>query len=79
MFRLTVQQAVPIVRDAINWEKKSGIPAKKVRRGLSLPEDWSYGYDLIYNTELPWTLSHVLQSAFMGCVELGETEPWTLR
>ena len=71
-----VRNCIVLVREAITWEKENGIKSFKVRSGLTLPYDWQYGYDLIYNTGLPWTLSHILQSAFLGAPELGETRPW---
>ncbi|MET4705833.1 hypothetical protein [Frigoribacterium sp. UYMn621] len=73
----TVRRAVPLVRGAITADKANHGTVIKARRGLTLPEYWSHAYDLIYDTELPWLLSYVLQKAFMGCGELGETKPWT--
>lgn len=75
-FRATVQRCIPLVRRAIQWEKASGVPSIKVWRGLKLPDDWRIAYDVIYSTNLPWTVSHVLQSVFMGAPELGEKRPW---
>ncbi|TFC29178.1 hypothetical protein E3O55_09900 [Cryobacterium sp. MDB1-18-2] len=72
----TVNKAVVVVRAAITVEKGLGLPTIKVRRGLRLPSWWQDCYISVYDTDLPWMISAILQRAFMGNPASGERKPW---
>lgn len=69
--------AVESARSAIERAKGSGVPLLKVREGLIIPQEWEDHYETLYETEFPWIVSTVMQSAFMGNPFADETEPWT--
>ena len=68
--------AVELARSAIERAKGSGVPLLKVREGLIIPQEWEDHYETLYETEFPWIVSTVMQSAFMGNPFADETEPW---
>jgi hypothetical protein len=69
--------AVTLVRSAIERAKGTGVPLLKVREGLVIPQQWEDHYQTLYETEFPWMVSTVMQSAFMGNPLADETEAWT--
>lgn len=72
-------RGVELARDAIVRAKGTGSPTVKVRRGLVIPVDWENHYGVVYSTELPWFVSHIMQSAFLGNPAVGERRPWKSR
>ena len=72
----THNRSVELVRKAIVRAKKQGAPVVRAREGLTIPIEWEEHYEVIYNTELPWMVSAVMQSAFLGNPVVGETQPW---
>lgn len=68
--------AVNLARSAIERAKDSGVSLLKVREGLIIPQEWEDHYETLYETEFPWMVSTVMQSAFMGNPFAGETEAW---
>ena len=74
-----INNSVSLVRSAIVRAKGAGAPCVKVRHGLRIPEDWEDNYEIVYSTNLPWIISHVMQSAFLGNPAVGETKPWMSR
>lgn len=72
----TVTKSIVLVRQAVEADKKLDMPTVEVRTGLRLPSWWQDRYEVVYQTGLMWALSAILQSAFLGAPELGETKPW---
>lgn len=70
-------RAVPLIRQRIELYKQAGVPTMVVRKGLRLPVVWEANYEAVYLGELPWLISHIVQSAFLGNPSAGETKPWT--
>lgn len=75
-FQRTFNNSVKHARNAITYEKTRGARTVAIRPGLSLPTAWQSHYEAIYMSDLPWLVSAVLQSAFMGHPPFGEKKPW---
>lgn len=71
-----INNSVGLARSAIERDKAAGVRCVKVRRGLRVPGDWEASYEVVYEANLPWFISHVMQSAFLGNPAVGETGPW---
>lgn len=71
--------SVYLVRQAIEADKKKRVQTVVTRPGLRIPTAWEDRYELIYETGLPWTISAVMQNAFMGNPLAGEKRPWRSR
>ena len=79
-FRSTIDRAVRLVRSAIERDKRAGSgPLVEPRKGLVLPVWWEARYQLIYTSEMPWSISAVLQGALLGYPPFGERGPWRSR
>jgi len=76
---LTNNNAVALIRSAIERRKKAGASTVKVRRGLRLPNEWEAHYETVYQSNFPWFVSSVIQNAFLGNAPAGERHPWTSR
>jgi hypothetical protein len=72
----TDRRAILLFRDWVESLKRSKASTVVVRPGLRLPEWIEDRYAAVHTSNLPWTISHVMQSAFMGAPELGEAEAW---
>lgn len=72
----TARRSILLFREWVEFLKRSNAPTVVVRPGLRLPEWIEDRYEAVYSSNLPWTLSGVMQSAFMGSPELGERKPW---
>lgn len=75
MFALT-NRLVPLIRSRIERSKAMGRSTVKVRRGLVLPVDWNDHYLKVYDDELPWTISAIMQNVLLGNPFTGERKPW---
>lgn len=67
---------VPLVRHAIEQDKKGGATVLKVRRGLRVPEEWARHYSMVFQLQLPWALSGIMQNAVLQNPLAGETRKW---
>lgn len=47
--------------------------------GLRLPAEWQEHYGAVYVSELPWTISGIMQSVMLGNPAAGESKPWKSR
>jgi hypothetical protein len=74
-----MNRAVVLFRARIELTKRLSIPKLTVRPGLVLPAAWENRYQTIYKSELPWFVSAILQSTFMGNPLAGEKRPWKSR
>lgn len=68
--------AVNLARSAIERAKDQGLETLEVREGLVIPQIWEDHYETVYESELPWMVSLVMQNAFLGNPFVDETEPW---
>jgi hypothetical protein len=75
----TVNACVLVAREAMVFEKKQRVETVVVRPGLRVPVAWEDRYELVYETGLPWTVSVVMQNAFLGNPLAGEKRPWKSR
>lgn len=75
--KATHNRAVLLVRNQIIRAVRTGQASYEIRAGLWVPKEWERKYELVYKTELPWFLSTVLQSAFLGNPLENENGPWT--
>lgn len=69
-------KTVQMIRETIIDEKLAGAECVKVRDGLFIPNQWKNNYLEVYNSELPWLISHCAQSAMLHEPTLGETKDW---
>ena len=67
---------VRIIRDTITDEKLAGAECVEARPGLYIPPDWKENYLKVYDSELPWLVSHCAQSAMLSEPTLGESTWW---
>lgn len=68
---------VNLIRSAIESDKASSrCQMVKARRGLTLPITWADAYRMIYESNLPWMISGLLQNALLGDPLQGERKPW---
>lgn len=72
----TVKKGIVLVRQAIEEEKRRQVPTVWIRPMLRLPVWWEERYQVIFQTGLMWFISPVMQSAFLGAPQLGESRPW---
>lgn len=70
-------RAVALIRRRIEIFKLAGVPTLKVRSGLRIPVVWQANYEAVYQSELPWFISAVMQNVFFGNPAAGERKPWT--
>ncbi len=69
-------KTVRILRDTITDEKLAGAQCVEARPGLYIPPDWRENYLKVYDSELPWLVSHCAQSAMLSEPTLGESTWW---
>jgi len=69
-------KTVRMVRDTITDEKLAGAPCVEARPGLYIPPEWKENYLKVYDSELPWLVSHCAQSAMLSEPTLGESTWW---
>jgi len=70
------RKIVYLIRATIEKEKEEGAECVEARPGLFIPSQWKQNYLEIYESELPWLLSHCLQNAMLRDPTLGETKNW---
>jgi hypothetical protein len=70
------KKTVRMIRESIVREKLDGADCEEVRAGLFIPPQWRRNYLDVYDSNLPWLLSHCTQSAMLHDPTLGETEDW---
>lgn len=70
------EKTVRMIRNTIIEEKLSGVECVEARAGLFIPPQWRRNYLDVYDSNLPWLLSHCAQSAMLHDPTLGETEDW---
>lgn len=70
------KKTVRMIRGSIDREKLDGADCVEVRAGLFIPPQWRRNYLEVYDSNLPWLLSHCAQSAMLHDPTLGETENW---
>jgi hypothetical protein len=75
MFALT-NRLVPLLRSRIERSKAMGRPSVRVRRGLVLPIEWNDHYLRVYDNELSWPISAIMQNVLLGNPLTGERKPW---
>jgi len=69
-------KTVRVIRDTITDEKLAGAECVEARQGLYIPTDWRDNYLKVYDSELPWLVSHCAQSAMLSEPTLGESTWW---
>lgn len=69
-------ESVLHVRASINAMKRQGLPMVLVRKGLTLPPVLNFHYGVVFQSELPWFVSAIYQSAFLGNPAVRERRPW---
>lgn len=67
---------VKTIRALVKSDKAKGAQTVRVRWGLRLPVEWEEHYQAIYESDLPWFISGVLQNAFLGNPLQGERRKW---
>lgn len=70
------KKTVMKIRETIVDEKLDGSDCVEVRHNLFIPPLWKEHYLNVYESDLPWMISHCAQSALINEPTLGETEPW---
>jgi hypothetical protein len=70
------EKTVRMIRNTIIEEKLSGVECVEARAGLFIPPQWRRNYLDVYDSNLPWLLSHCAQSAMLHDPILGETKDW---
>lgn len=70
-------RAVNLVRQRILRQTAEGYPTIQIRAGLWVPADLEEHYETIFETEMPWFLSTIMQSVFLGNSIAGEKRQWT--
>ena len=73
---LAITRGVDLLRHRVERCKELSWPSGKVRLGLAVPWSIEVRYQTIYQNELPWTISLVMQNAFLGNPFAGERRPW---
>lgn len=76
-FGATLNRTVLLIRSAIVRDNRAGMqPRVEPRKGLLIPVWWNERYELIYTSEMPWTISTAFQSALLGHPPFGELVAW---
>ncbi|HEY8718718.1 hypothetical protein [Pengzhenrongella sp.] len=76
---IAYNNGVDLIRSAIERRKRAGGATVKVRWGLRLPVEWEAHYETVYQSNFPWYVSGVIQSAFLGNPLTGERHAWKSR
>jgi len=69
-------KTVQMIRETIMDEKLDGTECVEVRPGLFIPPQWKQNYLEVYESDLPWLISHCAQNAMLHDPTLGESTPW---
>lgn len=69
-------KVVMLAREAMEHAKRAGAATVKVRRGLTIPNDWAMRYDIIYATNFPWAVAGIMQNAMLANPLANERRPW---
>ena len=70
------EKTVRMIRETITDEKLAGAECVEARQGLHIPASWRDNYLAVYDSELPWMISHCVQSAMLSEPTLGEASWW---
>ena len=71
-----MNRSVYIIRGRIEWLKSEGLRCIQARPGLRVPALIEEHYEILYQTNHRAFISAVMQNAFFGNPQAGETKPW---
>ena len=69
-------KTVRMIRETITDEKLAGAECIEARQGLYIPASWRDNYLAVYDSQMPWMISHCAQSAMLSEPTLGEASWW---
>ena len=69
-------KTVRMIRETITDEKLAGAECVEARQGLYIPANWRDNYLEVYDSQMPWMISHCAQSAMLSEPTLGEASWW---
>ena len=69
-------KTVRMIRETITDEKLAGAECVEARQGLYIPASWRDNYLEVYDSQMPWMISHCAQSAMLSEPTLGESTWW---
>jgi len=71
-------KVVTLARLAMIRGRKEGTPTVKARRGLRIPTRWADHYNRMYDGNLDWNLSGIMQNCMLQNPATGERTLWKL-